>query len=196
MISSDYGEFSSEIRRMGTVFRLRTTPAELTQLTDAYFAALQRFTILQIINACEAWTARETKFPKPAELASVAPRRTVEIQTLSESQAFDWLHAEQHRWQDQPCVCAECVQAEVHEKPLRFVPDDAQVRIGDREVTAGHWAHGFELKRWYKARADFYDKCLSLGLRGDVLKPKRKKSTFKQRMDAIFWKAQGEDPAA
>ncbi len=39
--------------------------------------------------------------------------------------------------------------------------------------------------------ADFYNCCLELGLRADaLLKPKRKKSTFRERMERVFWKEQ------
>lgn len=203
MTQTDYSEFSSEIRRLGTVFRLRTSPAELAQLTDAYFAALQRFTILQIITACEQWTAKETKFPKPAELAVMAPRRAVETPTLDESHAAEWTQAELARWERAPCQCRECVTAGVHEKPLRFVPEvdaqdrDRMVKLGDKLVVAGHWAHGPELAGWYRARADFYNRCMELGLRGDVLKPKaRLKRTVKERIEAAFWKDQGAPPEA
>lgn len=198
MTASDFSEFGTEVRRLATVFRLKASPAELGQIIDAYFHALQRFSVTQIVNATDAWIAKETKFPKPAELAAIAPRRATPMTALAGDALEDWLRAERLRWEDEPCRCAACVAADVTEKPLRFVPEfdaddrDLRVMVNGRIVTAGHWAHGTELARWYKARADFYNRCLELGLRGNVLQPaaKRKKSSFKERMDKIFWKAQ------
>ncbi len=42
------------------------------------------------------------------------------------------------------CDCPDCSQAGVTQLPVR------------RDWRRGHWMHGYELKRWYEARARFY----------------------------------------
>ena len=44
-----------------------------------------------------------------------------------------------------PCVCGECVQAGV--SGLEQI----------REYQTGKFLHGYDLKRWYAARQQFYD---------------------------------------
>ena len=144
MTHGDYGSFLSEVRRLVSVFRVRLQPSELEQLASAYFGALKRFTTEQVIAGADRWIEKESRFPKPAEWASCVPARIVELPVLSESDAADWLRAEKLKWEDEPCQCASCQRAEVHEKPIRFVPEvdelglDVHVLIGSRIVTKGH----------------------------------------------------------
>jgi hypothetical protein len=58
-------------------------------------------------------------------------------------------------------------------KPVRYVPneDDPRMKIGDRVVVKGHWAHGVELKRYYAAKDAFWAKARKLGLRSNILNP-------------------------
>ena len=49
------------------------------------------------------------------------------------------------------------------DRPTRFVPEFTAEDIEDRAfcpalnrlVVTGHWAHGYELKRWYEAKETF-----------------------------------------
>jgi len=56
------------------------------------------------------------------------------------------------------CECVLCGQAGVTHRPIRYVPDDDELKakIGDRVILRGHWAHGQELKRWYAAKEAFW----------------------------------------
>jgi hypothetical protein len=192
-----YQTFVVEFRRVSAALEsYKRSPDELTAKADAYFHVLKRFDLPEVIAKADAWLQTETKMPKPAEWAGIVPRRPqVELSVMTDAESRDYRRAETLGFEDIPCACALCVQADVTEKPIRFVPDlDYQDRdrlvkdpLMNRVVCAGHWAHGAELARWYRARADFYNRCVELGLRGDVLKPKEKpRATFKQRMDAIF----------
>ena len=160
--------FVDVFRGVQRVFGKRVQDHEEGQMHRDYFKALRRFTIDQVKAGAEAWTQRGKYFPKPAEWIDAIPRReapTVNVPALSEQDARDYARAEQLRYEGSPCTCRECVQAGMAERATRFVPefvdDHARlVRFGERIVTAGHWAHGFELARWYQARADFYNKFL------------------------------------
>lgn len=76
----------------------------------------------------------------------------------------------------------------------QLVPDadrderDVRVREGNRIVTAGHWAHGAELARWYQARGDFWNRCYELGLMTRVQTAKADKVPLWKRLEQIFAK--------
>jgi hypothetical protein len=159
-----FGEIVRDLRR---VFPKRMDDHELRSMDSAYFHALRRFSIPQLRRGAEAWLQRGKYFPKPAEWIDAIPRQSeaaqADLPVLSASQAAEYLKAEQARYQGQPCACLECRHAGVTDKPLRFVPEfneddtDRKVKCGERIVTAGHWAHGAELARWYQAKSDFYE---------------------------------------
>lgn len=46
-------------------------------------------------------------------------------------------------FEEPPCGCALCVQADVAHLPIR------------RDWSTGVWLHGYDLKRWYAARERF-----------------------------------------
>jgi hypothetical protein len=206
MIQQDFDAFSREYRRLSAALeRYKQSPVELASKADAYFHVLKKYPLTAVIAKADQWLEREAKFPKPAEWAAVIVRRAVELPVLSQDDAKDYRRAELLGWEDTPCGCSDCLKAGVHEKPLRFVPiegrDGAYRKATDpllnRTVTAGHWAHGFELFRWYDARASFYNRCLELGLRGDVLKPtKAPKRPFSELMKLIFPERQRPEPSA
>jgi hypothetical protein len=179
-------DFTRLMKRLAVIFRLRAEEGDFAALAGSYFRALQRFELRDLERGADAWIQTQQRFPKPAEWRGAIPARTVEVPFLSDDQAREQLRAEGLGYEDAPCRCPDCLAAGVNEKPLRFVPEERQGKIGERIVTVGHWAHGFELFRWYDARANFYNHCVELGLRGDVLIPKAKRQNFAQRMAAIF----------
>lgn len=192
MTQTDFEAFALEYKRLSAALeRYKQGPAELATKTDAYFHVLKKFPLSDVIAKADTWLQSESKMPKPAEWAGVVVRRQgPEPPTMSESQAREYRAAELAGYELPPCTCGLCKEAGVSEKPLRFVPQDPPVKVWDpllnRLVTAGHWAHGWELFRWYQARADFYNRCVELGLRGErVLQPKAKRD-FKARLAALF----------
>jgi len=185
VIDSEVFSFMQVFRSVQRVFPLRGEEHEVNDVGASYFKALKRFDLKAVQSGADRWLQQGKRFPKPAEWIDAIPRRleTVEIAALAGLEAKEWLDAEQQRWENSPCLCPECRAANVEEKPLRFVPNDPieQGKIGERIVTRGHWIHGWDLFRWYQARADFYNRCVELGLRGDVLRlkpePRRRRSS-------------------
>ncbi len=192
LTQQEYDAFGLEFRRLSAALeKYRHAPGEIDAKIDAYFHVLKVHSLEDVKAKADAWLAKETKMPRPAEWSAVIVRRAVDVPVMLERDARDWRRAELARWQGDLCACQSCVEAGVDEKPLRFVPAEHLERepVSGRTVTAGHWAHGWELFRWYKARADFYNCCLELGVRGpDVLQPKAKRRGFHERIDAIFRK--------
>jgi hypothetical protein len=159
--------FMDVFRKLLKVFPKRGDAHDVTDLGSSYFKALRRRTLKEVSAGADAWLEHGRFFPKPAEWLRSIPRQMERpaVQAMAEDEAREYRRAEGLRYEDQPCRCRECVAAGISDKPLRFVPeftaDDADRKvfdpIGKREVTAGHWAHGAELARWYVARADFWN---------------------------------------
>lgn len=142
----------------------------------AYFRLLQRSEFVDVARAADAWAQGHKFFPQAAEWLE-AVRSTPKgepILELGMAEASEWLDAERRRFEADACSCRECCEARIagamDEKPLRFVPTEDRYGnyekrlIGTREVLRGHWAHGFELARWYVARAECYEVMLKLKL--------------------------------
>ena len=166
MTEQDYDAFGREYERLSAALeRFKQTPADRATKSDVYFHVLKKYTLREVIAKADAWLARESKMPKPAEWAGiVAAGPAMEIPTLTEREAREWLAAEQDRWERPACACRECVAAGVWTLPIRFVPEfdtnglDHRVQVGGRVVTAGHWAHGRELAGYWLARESFWAK--------------------------------------
>lgn len=159
--------FADVVRGLRRVFPKRLDDHELRQMDADYFKALRRFTLQQVQAGAETWIQRGKYFPKPAEWIDSIPRRTTiapDISAMSEDEMREYHRAEGLRYEDQACSCRACREAEVSDKPIRFVPDldrdgrERKLKDGDRIVAAGHWAHGSELARWYQAKGDFYER--------------------------------------
>lgn len=170
-MDSDVFGFATLAKRVGVALGKRTDFEDFKTLTGTYFRALRRYDLGDLERAADVWIGRETRFPKPAEWANAIPRPEVVRRVMSTTEAQGYLRAETLGYQDQPCGCLLCIEAGVQEKPIRFVPEDLETGdllvmnpITNKLVTAGHWAHGWELFRWYEARANHYDRCLSLQL--------------------------------
>jgi len=164
--SEDLPGFHETFRSLQRVFPLRGAEGEIDRLTEDYFRTLRRFTLADVKAGADHWLAHGTKFPKPAEWSAAVPARIVagDARQMTHDEAIEWARADRLGFEDQPCLCSECVRAGVDEKPLRFVPDldgdDRDIKafnpLRNHLVTSGHWAHGDELARWYEARATFY----------------------------------------
>lgn len=165
MTDGELFAFCDVVRGLERVFPRRVDEHERGQRDRAYFGALKRFPLGSVQAGADAWMQRGKFFPKPAEWIDAIPRAkaaSVEIPAMTEAESQDYRRAEAMRYEDKPCRCHECQSVKI-DKPIRFVPtldrngDELRRREGDRTVTAGHWAHGAELARWYKSRADFYE---------------------------------------
>lgn len=165
MTDAEMFQFLDIFRSVVRVFPLRGDEHEIRDVGASYFKAFRRYPLRDIQAGADTWISSGKKFPKPAEWIESIPRRvSLPLSTLNESETREHRHAEALGYEDAPCECVDCLKAEVSEKPIRFVPDVTdyadEVRVIDaygRVVCAGHWAHGFELLRWYQARGDFWN---------------------------------------
>ena len=166
MTSYDLPAFTEVFDGMARVlFARRMDDGERGQMLSAYFKALRGYRIEAVKVAAETILATHKHFPKPVEWVDALPRveSRPDVPTMPEDEARDWRDAESRYWEADPCGCDACVAANVHWKPLRFVPEfdswDNERKALDgsrgRVVTRGHWAHGQELARWYASRGAF-----------------------------------------
>jgi len=169
MDEQDFETFERGFRRLVRVFRLRLTEPDLKELMQTYFRILRDVQVDRVLDAARVWVTTKTTFPKPAEwlhaLAKPKPTGPVPpgVRVMDVEEAAEWSRAERLCWEDAPCGCVRCHRAGI-ERPIRFVPQDT-LEGGDEQaihpvksqpVTAGYWAHGDELARWYAARERFY----------------------------------------
>lgn len=175
MIDADLTEFNQVFEDVRRVFPLRSDELETRQLVTAYFAALRRFPLSRVRDGAESCIAFGKRFPRPVEWRDAIPEpgAGAQLPELTVLEASDYAAAERRGFEGEPCGCLACREAGVEHRFTRFVPDedrDGQIvkaRIGDRVVTRGHWAHGFELHRWYLARDRFWETCRTLGVKLD-----------------------------
>jgi hypothetical protein len=168
MTEPDRGTFDRAFRRVCGAFRLKVTGVEREELSRTYFRVLDFAPLEDVLAAGKTCIKTRERFPKVAEwiaalpappVASVAADRRV----MATPERDDYVRAEALRYQDEPCSCWACQDADVTHRALRFVPDDvngvldrAIDTVRNRVVVTGHWAHGDELARWYVARDTFF----------------------------------------
>jgi len=167
---SDYDTFERAFRKLGTALRLRVKEADMKELVNTYFRVLNGARLDAVLAGAKVCLTKCKAFPKPVEwldaIPKTVPGRPVasDYRTLSPDEAAEWSRAERLCYEDAPCQCALCQTAGVTHRPLRFVPqftaDDRDELVihpnKPRPVTAGHWAHGEEFARWYRAKEEFY----------------------------------------
>ena len=184
-------EFQSLIKRVAAVFRVRTDTEDFKGLASSYFRALSKSDLGDLERGADAWIATGERFPKPHEWVKAIPRPERVYRVMTDTQAREWHRAERLGWEDEPCACLDCKAAQVEWKPIRFVPDVTDYEdvvlmkdpIRDKIQTAGHWAHGEELKRWYAAKGAFWQRCDELGLRQALRVLRPKKIRVKEKTD-------------
>ena len=168
MTEPDRGTFDRAFRRVCGAFRLKVKDGELEELSRTYFRILETAPLEDVLTAGKACLATCRKFPKPAEWLAALPAAPVaavhgELRVMATTEREDYWRAEALRYEDAPCGCLLCQEADVTDRPLRFVPDEilgvfdrAIDTARNRIVVTGHWAHGAELARWYVARDAFF----------------------------------------
>lgn len=194
MTDSELFAFKEIFDDVRAVFPLRGDDEEITRIMGQYFRALRRFHLHQVRTGAENCVRAMRKFPRPAEWIDGIPKYAAsrEITELTPAQAREWIQAELKRWEGEPCSCSLCQEAGVTHRFTRFVPEfdaddrDLRARIGERIITRGHWAHGDELKRYYAARDEFWEKCEVLGLRNKKQIDRDKKRPIIEVLEEIF----------
>lgn len=174
MTSYDLAAFTETFDNLSRVLvSRRMDDSERSQMLSAYFKALRAYPLESVKAAAESVLATAKHFPKPVEWIEAMPRRSdrpANVPVMFEQEAKVWRAAEASFWESDPCSCHLCVAANVHWKPLRFVPEfddhDRECKVFDqgrnRTVTAGHWAHGVELAGYYRARGEYLSVAESL----------------------------------
>lgn len=196
MTPDDYQPFQQEFTRLSHALNaFKQTPEQIHAKADAYFHALKKFPFTDVCAKADAWLQTEAKFPKPVEWANqVVRHERPPLHVLTTAEATTYRDAERQGWEAPPCECARCLQAGVHEKPIRFVPEfdrhDVSEKvvdpIGNRIVVAGHWAHGRELAGYYEAWAGFWNRCLELGLLSVKERANVEQEPIEKRLEKIF----------
>jgi hypothetical protein len=171
MDESDFGTFERAFGRVSGAFRLKLKGTDLEDLARTYFRVLEGYRLDEVLAAGKTCIASQRTFPKAAEwlaaLASTGDRDVVcppDCRQLSAAEVDERRDADERHYNGEACACLLCQSAGVADRPLRFVPtlwsDGTEERAFNprRKVVeiVGHWAHGDELARWYRAREDFY----------------------------------------
>jgi hypothetical protein len=169
MTSGDVGTFDRAFRRVLRAYpvQARLKPDDVETLCHTYFRVLDASPLDDVLAAGRACLLTCTKFPTVAEwarhLSPVVAPVAADLRVLGADERAAHAHAETVHYDDAPCGCEECRDAGVADRPLRFVPDEGPGGLEraldlerNRIVVTGHWAHGDELGRWYRARDAFY----------------------------------------
>jgi len=155
--------FMDVFRRLLVIFPMRLNPSELDATMGSYFNLLRHHSLEAVTAGANTYMATGKFFPKPAQWREAIPGSSLAetVPEMSHSEAREYLRASAKGWQDDPCGCPSCIEAGVTHRFLRHVPDedrdgrDVRMSIGGRVVAQGHWAHGWELARWYAAKEAF-----------------------------------------
>lgn len=168
---SQFADIFSGLERMLVSRKLE--PGEHDRMLSDYFKALRHFPIDAIRGGAEVVAQRAKHFPKPVEWIDAMPRadRSLNVPMMTSGESREYRAANASGWEADPCGCQACRSASVNHLPLRYVPDvnsdGSQCLVKDeagRVVNVGHWAHGHELRRYYDAKAEFFQRGQSLGL--------------------------------
>lgn len=175
MNESEAFAFADIFKALQRVFPLRGDDQDIKAISSTYFKALRRYPIEAVRAGADQCVQRHKHFPKPAEWADAIPQRITsdaDVRQMKVLEAREHLRAAKLGYEDEPCQCQDCRAAGVDHRFLRFVPDFTSDDCDDRVhcpirgkiVTAGHWAHGDELRRWYIAKETFYVAARAAGL--------------------------------
>lgn len=169
MLDSEYVAFQGLMRGMSM---LRGYSKLEPDAGGQYFRVLKAHEFGDVARAADSWAGREQFFPAPSQWLEAVARvpKGEPLLELSVEAAREYVDAQKRGYEAPPCTCSECVEAGVDERPMRFVPNED--RFGQFEqrtyrglvVLVGHWSHGFELARWYRAKAECYEVMMRLKL--------------------------------
>lgn len=166
-----FRELFDNLRFSGLSF---TPPKDRTdQALATYFQALEPYPFHAVKQAYDTLQHGLTKWPAVSQWVQALPKHGLgmgEMGMMDWRQAKEWTEAERLFYEGDPCGCADCILANVTYLPTRYVPcldangDTIPMRHPNKPlpVLRGEWLHGFPLKRWYSARAEFYQKLETL----------------------------------
>lgn len=155
---------------LAVTHRLQAAEDLRAKMKAEYFAVLRDYPVDIVQQAYETLRRRMKKWPVPADwLEAFPPFGSVERLPVATPEQIA-MNAEAERLGYEPeeyCRCEICVREEATHLKSRYVPivvgpDEKVIERRDphragRPILLGRWIHGHELKRWYAARAKFYE---------------------------------------
>lgn len=145
---------------------------KLESVLATYFQALETYPIGAVKAAYEHLQRTATNWPPVATwVAAIRSNPASGLPLMNPRQIRESDEAERLFYEGELCHCRECEDAHATHLPLRYVPClDADGNVipmqhpnRRRPVLLGEWIHGHRLKRWYAAKAAFYEKLATLG---------------------------------
>lgn len=171
MTGQDLPAFAEMFQDLATIFKLYGTEDQKASTLSAYFNTMQKYPLERVRQGYDNLKATAQKWPVPAQwIAAMPSGQGADLPLMSLTAARESDDAENRFYEGELCACSGCVAANVTHMPLRFVPcldGNGEVipmlhpRTQTRKLL-GEWIHGHRLKRWYAARAEFYQKLESL----------------------------------
>lgn len=166
MDANHLSKFSEWFDVLAVTHRLQATEDQRGRMQAEYFDVLRPYPLEAVASAYESLRRKMKKWPVPADWLENLPPfgSTARLPLASPSEVRENDEAEKLGYEAAAiCHCALCVAADCH-MPPRYVPRLYQDAVIERQhpqrqgrpLLLGRWIHGEELKRWYRARADFY----------------------------------------
>lgn len=167
MTPQDLAAFAEMFQDLTAMFKFYGTEDQKAAALSAYFQTLQRYPLDRVRVGYETLKETAQKWPVPAQWIAAMPRSEggdLPLMDWRQVKASD--EAERLFYEGPFCRCDVCTEASATHLNLRYVPClDANGDVipmrhphRSRPVMLGRWIHGHELKRWYVARAQFYER--------------------------------------
>lgn len=164
MTGHDIGTFSDMFNELASMFRLYGTEEQKAATLSAYFDTLRSYDLNRVRRGYEQLKTTATKWPVPAAWIAAMPRGDGALPEMDWQQVKAANEAERLFYEGGLCHCVECEGANVTHLYLRYVPvldangDVVPMKHPARSqpVLLGEWIHGMRLRKWYAARAAFY----------------------------------------
>jgi hypothetical protein len=163
MEDADLSTFEGAFRRLSGALNRKWTTADYRTAVQVHFDALKHCRLDDVLGAAATLQGKH-KWPRLADWFEALPKAAPVGERIMRSTEVDtYLQALRQHYHGSCCDCLLCQEADVTNLPLRFVPDfmpdDVEERAFcpplNRVVVVGHWAHGYELRRWYAAKDAF-----------------------------------------
>lgn len=166
MDANHYQQFGDWFDVLAVTHRLQATEDQRTRMKAEYFDVLRSYPVEAIASSYESLRRKMKKWPVPADWLENLPPfgSTARLPPASPEEVAENDEAERLGYEAQAvCTCALCVAADCF-LPPRYVPRMYQGEVIERRhptkqgrpLLLGMWLHGESLKRWYRARAEFY----------------------------------------
>lgn len=167
--------FSDWFDVLAVTHRLQAPEDMRSKMKSEYFDVLRPYPIEAVSSAYESLRRKMKKWPVPADWLEALPPagNTGRLMLATAAEVTENDEAERLGYEAVGrCACPRCVEAGCF-LPPRYVPRldrdgltfERRHPLRDgRPILLGRWLHGEDLKRWYAARAQFYELKTKLGV--------------------------------